>query len=406
MKTTKTIKTIKVIPLLDSIPKINSYSNYGLGLEKIFKMTSLKNLIHVLKFQKRYQKHLLDESQKLIKFDEKYDIYEQQNKQKKLEEEEQLDIFSLPLSKSESKLKIKKNNANLNKICFHKKKTERLDFNTNSLAYKYYPNFNSIYKNVPSVKIYKPISKITKNNKNILFKTEIKKNFSNNIGDKKNKDENKSKSHSKSKSKENDKNINNKYLNTVNSYKNFRYSNNLKNKTIRYRNNTQNVFSNNNSKKLKSIDSENNYATETSFKSSRKSPNKKNSSKKLPNLLNSKYDEKNTSDNSIENNNKNMVPFHFKNRAVDFTKMRSRKAILLKTSLQIPNFGYYEPKYNLVEKRQYDIFFNKKPDTNKHLQKKILLQKIATSYDVKPNYQTIDNDKLNNDILKKYKLLK
>ena len=370
MKTIKTIKTIKVIPLLDSIPKINSYSNYGMGLEKIFKMTSLKNLIHVLKFQKRYQKHLLDESQKLIKFDEKYDIYEQQNKQKKLEEEEQLDIFSLPLSKSESKLKIKKNNANLNKICFHKKKTERLDFNTNSLAYKYYPNFNSIYKNVPSVKIYKPISKI------------------------------------KSKSKENDKNINNKYLNTVNSSKNFRYSNNLKNKTIRYRNNTQNVFSNNNSKKLKSIDSENNYATETSFKSSRKSPNKKNSSKKLPNLLNSKYDEKNTSDNSIENNNKNMVPFHFKNRAVDFTKMRSRKAILLKTSLQIPNFGYYEPKYNLVEKRQYDIFFNKKPDTNKHLQKKLLLQKIATSYDVKPNYQTIDNDKLNNDILKKYKLLK
>ena len=148
-------------------------------------------------------------------------------------------------------------------------------------------------------------------------------------------------------------------MNTVNSYKNFRYSNNLKNKTIRYRNNTQNVFSNNNSKKLKSIDSENNYATETSFKSSRKSPNKKNSSKKLPNLLNSKYDEKNTSDNSIENNNKNMVPFHFKNRAVDFTKMRSRKAILLKTSLQIPNFGYYEPKYNLVKKDNMIYFLIK-----------------------------------------------
>ena len=399
------MKTLKVIPLLDSIPKISSFSNYGIGLEKIFKMNSLKNLIHVLKFKKEYQRRLIGESKKIIKIDDQYDIYEQRNKQKKLEEEEQMDIFSLPLSKSESKLKIKKQN-NMKKYYFHKKNTDRIDTSNNFLAYKYNPNFNSIYKNVPSVKIFKLISETTKN-KNILFKTEIKKNFSNNIGDKKNKDENKSKSHSKSKSKENDKNINNKYLNTVNSYKNFRYSNNLKNKTIRYRNNTQNVFSNNNSKKLKSIDSENNYATETSFKSSRKSPNKKNSSKKLPNLLNSKYDEKNTSDNSIENNNnKNMVPFHFKNRAVDFTKMRSRKAILLKTSLQIPNFGYYEPKYNLVEKRQYDIFFNKKPDTNKHLQKKLLLQKIATSYDVKPNYQTIDNDKLNNDILKKYKLLK
>ena len=36
------MKSLKVIPLLDSIPKIPSYSNYGVNLEKIFKMASLK----------------------------------------------------------------------------------------------------------------------------------------------------------------------------------------------------------------------------------------------------------------------------------------------------------------------------------------------------------------------------
>ena len=395
------MKTLKVIPLLDSIPKISSFSNYGIGLEKIFKMNSLKNLIHVLKFKKEYQRRLIGESKKIIKIDDQYDIYEQRNKQKKLEEEEQMDIFSLPLSKSESKLKIKKQN-NMKKYYFHKKNTDRIDTSNNFLAYKYNPNFNSIYKNVPSVKIFKPISETTKN-KNILFKTEVKKNLSNNNSANKDKDGNKN----KNKSKENKKDNNNKYLNTVNSYKNFKYSKNLKNKTVRYRNSTQNTFGNNSSKKLKSIDSENRFVTEISFKSSKKLYNKKDSSKKLPNLLNQKFDEKNTSDNSIENNNnKNEIPFHFKNRAVDFTKMRSRKTSLLKNSMHIPEFGYYEPKYNLIEKRQYDIFFDKKPETNKYQQKQILLQKIVTSYDVESIYQTIDNNKLNNDILKRYKFLK
>jgi hypothetical protein len=395
------MKTLKVIPLLDSIPKISSFSNYGIGLEKIFKMNSLKNLIHVLKFKKEYQRRLIGESKKIIKIDDQYDIYEQRNKQKKLEEEEQMDIFSLPLSKSESKLKIKKQN-NMKKYYFHKKNTDRIDTSNNFLAYKYNPNFNSIYKNVPSVKIFKPISETTKN-KNILFKTEVKKNLSNNNSANKDKDGNKN----KNKSKENKKDNNNKYLNTVNSYKNFKYAKNLKNKTVRYRNSMQNTFGNNSSKKIKSIDSDNRFVTEISFKSSKKFHNKKDSSKKLPNLLNQKFDEKNTSDNSIENNNnKNEIPFHFKNRAVDFTKMRSRKTSLLKNSMHIPEFGYYEPKYNLIEKRQYDIFFDKKPETNKYQQKKILLQKIVTSYDVESIYQTIDNNKLNNDILKRYKFLK
>ena len=40
--------------------------------------------------------------------------------------------------------------------------------------------------------------------------------------------------------------------------------------------------------------------------------------------------------------------------------MRSRKAFITKSPFQIPDFGCYEPKYNLIEKRQYDSFFDKK----------------------------------------------
>ena len=89
--------------------------------------------------------------------------------------------------------------------------------------------------------------------------------------------------------------------------------------------------------------------------------NKKNcSNNNLPNsLLNQKSDEKNST--ISENNYKgNITPFHYKNRAIDFTKMRSRKAFITKSPFQIPDFGCYEPKYNLIEKRQYDIFFDKK----------------------------------------------
>ena len=396
------MKSLKLIPLLDSIPKVNSYSNYGNILEKIFKMNSLKYLIHSLKFKQDYLKQLTSETSNKINTNEEYDVFDRQINQKKFEEEEQVDIFSLPTSKSEAKLKIKKDN--FKSFCFHKKNSG--EFDTSSLAYKYNPNFNSIYKNIPSVKIYKPIFQKSKTNKDILFHTEIKNNFSRGDNSSK-KDKDKIKKNSEEKNNEKD----NKYLNTFNNYKNFKYQTNLKNKKIKYRNKTQNTLSNkSNSKSHKSLDSTNRFITEISIKKIKKSHNTKISLNKLPNLLNQKAEEKNeknTTTNSTENINKiNTIPFHFKNRAIDFTKMRSRKALIYKNSLLIPNFGYYEPKYNLVEKRQYDIFFNKKPESDKYKQKKNLLKKILTSYDVESNYQTIDNNKLNNDILKRYKLIK
>lgn len=386
------MKSLKIIPLLDSIPKFNSYSNYGLNLEKIFKMNSLKYLIHTLKFRKEFHKQLKNEFSNSIKIKEEYDIFDWDKKQKKINEEPEEDIFSLPISKSESKLKIKPNN--IKSFFFHKKNKNGLD--ADSLAFKYNPNYNSIFKNVPSVRIYKPFLENKKN----LFNTEIKNNFSssNIIKNNKNKEIifNKEKSINK-----------NKYLNTINIYKKFKYQKSLKNQRIRYRNITQNTFSNNNNKSFKSSESSNRFITEIPIQAIKKLNKKKLSLDKLPELLNQKVEEKNTSINSIDNNNKvNTTPFHYKNRAIDFNKMSSRKTKIFKNTLHIPNFGYYEPKFNLVEKRQYNIFFNKKPETDKYRQKKNLLKKILTSYDVEPNYQTIDNNKLNNEVLRRFNWLK
>jgi len=366
------MKSLKVIPLLDSIPKIPSYSNYGVNLEKIFKMSSLKNLIRSLKFKKDYFKQLINESSKIKNGCEEYDVFERQNKIKKDIIEEQKDIFTLPLSKSESKMKIKKSNI---RNYFFRKKFINNGFDTNSIAYKYNPNFNSIYKNIPSVKIFKPIFD---NNKNNIYEIEIKNNLS-----------------------INNKNKNNIILNAISSYK----KNKTKKENINFRNNSHNLSSNsnntNNSKSIKNIESNKRFVTEIPIINTKKSKNKKNcSNNNLPNSPpNQKSDEKNST--ISENNYKgNITPFHYKNRAIDFTKMRSRKAFITKSPFQIPDFGCYEPKYNLIEKRQYDIFFDKKA------KKKIILQKILTSYDVEADYQTIDNNKLNNDILSKYRFLK
>ena len=76
------MKSLKLIPLLDSIPKVNSYSNYGNILEKIFKMNSLKYLIHSLKFKQDYLKQLTNETSNKINNNELYDVFDRKINQK------------------------------------------------------------------------------------------------------------------------------------------------------------------------------------------------------------------------------------------------------------------------------------------------------------------------------------
>ena len=91
-----------------------------------------------------------------------------------------------------------------------------------------------------------------------------------------------------------------------------------------------------------------------------------------------------------------------KKKVIDFRKMVDRtKSILINYSnLSIPNFSYYNPKYDYVDKKSRQFLFNHKNiiDENKK-SNKFLIHKLWTSFNVSRLYQLIDNDKLNKDNL-------
>jgi len=371
------MKPLKMINFFDSIPKINSYSHYGASLEKMFKMSSLKYFIKTLKFKEEFHKKYLKEETVNSKKKE-YDIYEMEGINANKDNDKE-DIFSLPDTTSINNNKIK-SNYEINKSYFyHKKSTSSLSDSPDAL--KYNPNYNSISKNIPSVRMVKPFfdkSKL-KFEKSNLLDSEMKKNLSK-IALKDIKS--------------------NKYLSTID-------NDSSKNSKINLLNDRYNT--------IESLGKDKRFITEIPIKNNRNFL-KNNSCKKypykLPNIISSEFPhymlDKNTNKKRIRkfDLNNNTISFYNKNRAIDFSKMlkRSSKLFINVYSLKVPNSGYYEPKYNSVEKRQYNILINKKPIVDKHKRKQILLKKIMTSYYIAPNYQLIDNNKLNDDALKKLNL--
>ena len=373
------MKPLKMINFFDSIPKINSYSHYGSSLEKKFKMSSLKYFIKTLKFKEEFHKRFLKE-ESVNKKEKEYDVYEMEeinnNKGKN-----QQDIFSLPETNLENKPKIK-NNYEINKSYFyHKKNFSTLSDSPDAL--KYNPNYNSISKNIPSVKIVKPFFDKNKINsrKNGGLNSKIKKEISK------------------------------KALKIINSNKNFITINNDDNDNDNDNDNDKGKDSNESNGKEKR------FITEIPIKSYKnKNFFKNNSCKKypykLPSIIKSVEiphymlgiikSEKKRNLNNLDNNT---ISFYNKNRAIDFSKMLNRppKIFINMHSLKVPNSGYYEPRYNLIEKRQYDIHINK-PIADKYKKKQILLKKIMTSYNINSKYELIDNNKLNDDAVKNLNL--
>jgi hypothetical protein len=370
------MKPLKIINFFDSIPKINSYSHYGNSLEKMFKMSSLKYFIKTLKFKDEFHKRYIRE-ENAYKKKKEYDIYEMEGLEANKYSEEP-DIFSLPLAKTIPKKYIKNNDLNKSYF-YHKKKQSNLSDSPDAL--KYNPNYNSISKNIPSVRMVKPFfdkSKL-KFEKSNLLNSEMKKNLSKfTLKDIKS----------------------NKYLSTID-------NDSSKNSKINLLNDRYNT--------IESLGKDKRFMTEIPIKNN-KNFYKNNSCKKypykLPNIISSEFPhymlDKNTNKKRIRkfDLNNNTISFYNKNRTIDFRKMlkRSSKLFINVYSLKVPNSGYYEPKYNSVEKRQYNILINKKPIVDKHKRKQILLKKIMTSYYIAPNYQLIDNNKLNDDALKKLNL--
>jgi len=86
------------------------------------------------------------------------------------------------------------------------------------------------------------------------------------------------------------------------------------------------------------------------------------------------------------------------NKSIDFKKMAKRNSNILihKQILKNPSIYNYHPKYDLIEHRLANIFFNK--NDIKRKTKKFMIKKLWTSYNPVKDYLLIDNNKLNNDI--------
>lgn len=85
------------------------------------------------------------------------------------------------------------------------------------------------------------------------------------------------------------------------------------------------------------------------------------------------------------------------NNAIDFKKISSRndKYLINAYSLDVPSFEKYSPKYNYIDKNVKNIKFT--PFGSNKNDKKFLLKKMLSSYNVPTEYQFIDNEKLTKD---------
>ena len=374
----------KVVRMLESIPKFDSYSRYNESFEKVFRGNSLKSLLKALKHQKD-----ITETSILDELDGKYskdqlDVYNQNEEFKNIHNEEEKDIFDEKYDENHNKNKKEEKKQNY-RDDFRKKK-----FNFVLDPFKYNPNYNSIYKNIPSVKIIDPRKNLSTNNSRFKSRNKFNNNEKDNTAiitnpnlDKNSKIFFKKIEHNKIPL------IKRKIMNSLNISKD---SNNL--------NNSNNSDKTNNSK-------------------SRNKDNKENIKlPKLTRLSKLTMDESiNESDNhalrfskyiprkyNIPKVNKNVSyinPFNYikpknKTKSIDFDKMlhRKEKDFVNASSLNNPSFCIYNPKYSYVEKNEQVKLFNPE-DKGEEKRKKFLMRKIWGSYKIGTEYQIVNNDKFN-----------
>jgi hypothetical protein len=353
-----------IIDLFDSISKFNTYSKYSNSLKKIFKnkslkdyIKSLKNPIHIDSFQ------FITDFDKRTKKEEEDDPFNLLPKGylKKGRELDLLHEESNPEENKDDTKNVLKNNITKTAMNFNNisliKQNQELD------PFKYNPNYNSIYKNIHSFKIILPKSKpiIKKNSKSEILLKGIK-NSKNNI----------IKNIKKFKIKIKESNINSDNEKNNNSQNNIK-SRNFKTLPVL---NSDSFKAKNKNKKKGKIKYDNNHA----FRFSKYIPRKINIYKVNNRLT---YLEPNFN-----------IPSNKNNKAIDFNKMENRNSNrwVNLAALTNPSFYYYNPNYNYFEKKPLKILFNPKDYEKKN--KKYIIKKIWASYDVKKEYESIDNDKL------------
>ena len=338
----------EILKIFESIPQNETYSKYYTSLEKLFKTQSLRHFVNIYK-----QKKELSYDKKSSK-DYTTNVFWEEMNNKRINEDDEIDIFD---NNNEEKENDKKENLKEDSSLEFLKQmfeTKRKKIGQNLDPFKYHPNYNSIYKNIPSVRMKEP------KKTNIIEKNKGKKLIN---------------------SKENIR-ANKLLLTEVNTISNILG----KNKQKGEQNNINKTAENINQHKLPKL---------TKINNNNKYQNRNNHAIRFSKYLPRKF--------IIPEINKNISyinPFNYpipknRNRSIDFEKMsyRNGKTLVYVSSLKIPSFGQYNPKYNWIDKDKNIISFNHDEKDEKKY-KKYLIKKLWTSYKVNTEYQMIDNDKL------------
>jgi len=336
----------RIIKILDSIPKIETYSKYNTSLEKVFHDNSLKKLIKNLKEQKKpqiYSYFNVDEKKIPTK-----SIFQSYGADIKIDEPRDSILYDT------GKVKKKTNDNSIKKspIYFTKNNSKPL-----LDAISYNPNYNSIYKNIPCVKIRKPtkdispVYKVSKEKAKSASRKKIESPFLTEIGEM-----------------------------TMSSSNIFRDKINLSQSKIFQKLN----ISESPSKINKIIKTEENE-------------DKNNHSLKFESYLDRKeikYD--------VNPKVSYIQPYNYqkiRNNSVDFKKMPSRENLsyLISDNIKVPSIGYYNINYNCLDKNMGKILLGDLSRRKKN--KKYLLKKLWANYGVTVNYKLVNNKKLGKLVL-------
>ena len=365
----------KLIKNFETISKFDNLSRYSRVLDREFREKTLKEFIISLKNYKTKEKENFIEE-----FHKKYPY---QHEEKEIVLNNDTFFENIIKSKTRNENELKSVNNNHLTLSNSVKKTHEID---SPEPWRYNPNYDSIYKNIPSFKMFynnKAEKNHLKHKINKILKSKIFEN--NKLNDNAN---NKSNDNSKdNKIKPETKNINLFKTNIkINNSKN-KYTNkkniffNLPQITFKNINNTKEEKDKN--KKFNTLEAKNNNKIS------------------LSEFNKYKYNRK-TIEDDYQTNNKISNIHHYNNNIinnnfVNFRKMSSRnnKFLINSYSLDIPSSDKYNPKYSYIEDNVKSIKFT--PFGSNKNNRKFLLKKMMNSYNVPTEYQFIDNEKLSND---------
>ena len=361
-------KDKKLINAFESIPKFMTYSRYDKSLDRQFYKRNLKDLLDDLKRPKHYKK-ITPLENIITKYP--YELYS------KITDENKEGIESLPpltkdylvqyqSKKTEINNKITKNKSldklssyNKTFLRYHTKKNNTAIVDLNNIdPFKYNPNYNSIFKNTRTFKIYGPTPKKVRNSEELNTKL---------LDDKDDKN-NKNMIHSK---------ILLKKIQTLGN-EHSKNSENIKSRNLPLL--TCITDKTNNTASINSFSDKNNHAIQFWQYTPRKE-----------NILN------------VNDKVSYIEPYNIlqnQRKIVNFKKMLSRNELNLynKNEFNNPTICYYNPNYNYLKQHIPKITIDSSSISRESRTKKFALQKILKKYDIKKDYEIIDNSKLNDKI--------